>query len=284
MRLHRFLPGLLLAGALCAATDEARAQTLRGSPGAVARAYRQAHDHDLTFYKSGRSVRSAASSGDLVRLRGNADYRVADADYPYAQPATRLFVQRLARQYRSECGERLVVTSAVRPTSLRLWNSVEKTVHPTGMAVDLRKPRRARCLRWLRETLLAVEGRGAIDATEEHRPPHFHVVVFPGPYRRYVSRAGGETAPAAEGAAPRSTRRRSAARATTAPASASSSPSSRTRTAQAPRRPTYRVRRGDSLWTIARRHGVSVDRIKDANDMRSARIRAGQVLVIPTGR
>ena len=287
MRLPRLAPLVLLAG-LCAAADGAAAQTLRGSRTTVDRAYRQALAHDVTFFKSGGSVRRAAGEGDLVRLRGNADYRIADASYPYALPSTRTFVQRLARQYRAECGERLVVTSAVRPSSLRLWNASDKTVHPSGMAVDLRKPRRRACLSWLRRTLLSVEGGGAIDATEEFRPPHFHVVVFPGPYRRYMARAGGEETTREEAPAPaaRSAARRPSAR-TEAVASRSRSGGetrSAARAASRPSRRTYRVRQGDSLWTIARRHGISVARLKSANDMSTARIRPGQTLVIPAGR
>ncbi len=46
----------------------------------------------------------------------------------------------------------------------------------------------------------------------------------------------------------------------------------------------HRVRRGESLWTIARRYGVSVYALKRANRIRRARyLRPGQVLVIPVG-
>ena len=100
------------------------------------------------------------------------------------------------------------------------------------------------------------------EATEERRPPHFHVAVFPGPYRRYV---GGS---ASTSFVSRSTR----------PAA----PSARKR--PAPRRAgraTYRVRTGDSLWTIARRHGVSVSRLQAANDLSGSRVKPGQRLTIP---
>lgn len=44
----------------------------------------------------------------------------------------------------------------------------------------------------------------------------------------------------------------------------------------------HRVRRGESLWKIARKYGVSVYALKKANRIRNARyIRPGQVLVIP---
>jgi uncharacterized protein YcbK (DUF882 family) len=73
----------------------------------------------------------------------------------------------------------MVVTSAMRPTSLqrRLANGVAKSVHPTGMAVDLRAPGGS-CRPWLRKQLLAASKRGSVDATEEHHPAHFHVIVF----------------------------------------------------------------------------------------------------------
>ena len=45
---------------------------------------------------------------------------------------------------------------------------------------------------------------------------------------------------------------------------------------------TYRVKRGDSLSEIARRYGVSVNQLANANNIRNAnRIYAGQVLCIP---
>lgn len=46
---------------------------------------------------------------------------------------------------------------------------------------------------------------------------------------------------------------------------------------------TYRVRSGDTLSTIASRHGMSVRQLKDLNNLRSDRIRAGQVLRVASG-
>lgn len=253
MRLRTsFVAAALVASAVLGA-HPADAQTLRGSRDAVDRTYRKARDHDLTFYRTPSAVRAAAREGELVRLEGNADYRVHQVSYPYVLPTTRTFVQRLAAQYRAACGEKLVVTSAVRPKSYRLANSVDRSVHPAGMAVDIRKPKRGRCATWLRRTLLHVEGRGAIDATEERHPPHFHVAVYPKQYLAYIGRS-----PASR------------------PASA--------RAAEVSDGRKYRVRSGDSLWSIARRHRTSVERIKEANDLRTSRIVAGQLLLIPSGR
>jgi hypothetical protein len=226
------------------------AQSLLGSRSSVDLMFRNAQQQDLYFYQTSAGVRRAASSGTLVRLSGNGNYQLAGVSQPYVLPTTRTFVERLATQYRNACGERLVVTSAARPKSQRLANSVDKSVHPTGMAIDLRKPKAGRCLTWLRSTLVSLERRGLLEATEEKRPPHFHVAVFPRQYSRYVGGAA-PTKVASAGTGSRSDGER------------------------------YTVRKGDSIWSIARRTRVSVDEIKVANNLTSSRILAGQVIVIP---
>lgn len=240
---------LLLPGAL-------HAQTLRGSPAAVDRMYQQALSHGLTFYRSGGDIENAHRRGELMKLTGNADYRLHDVSYPYVVPEAYTFVIRLASQYRAACGEELVVTSATRPTSMRLPNSVDKSVHPTGMAIDLRRPQNPSCLSWLRNTLLSLDASGVVEAIEERNPPHFHVAIFPSSYRQYVSNRSGPQVPTPV----------LATRATV------SAPSGAER---------YEVRRGDSLWDIARRNNVSVDELRSANNIRGSRILAGQVLLIP---
>jgi hypothetical protein len=264
----------LLAAVLLALPAALGAQTLRGSRATVDRTYRQAVKSDVPFYKSGRGVREAAAEGDLVRLPGNADYRTVGTAFPYTLPSTRLFVTRLARQYRQECGEKLVVTSATRPKSYRVPHSIDLSVHPAGMAVDLRRPTRRACVAWLRETLLSIEAAGAIDGTEEHHPPHFHVAVFPGPYRRYVARRGGEPS--------RARAEKPASRSASAAARTTSRPAAPSRTASASAGRAYRVRSGDTLWTIARRSGISVDRLREANGLGArATLQPGQKLLIP---
>lgn len=258
--MHKAIP--LCALALCCAVPiGAAAQSLRGSPASIDRMYRQARANDLAFYETSRGVRSAVEAGKLVALTGNPDYRLKDVSQPYVLPATRTFVQRIATQYRERCGEELVITSGTRPQSMRLANSTSKTVHPTGMAIDLRKPTGSRCLAWLRRTLSSLEAEGVLEATEERNPPHFHVAVFPDRYSRYVSR-GGRTVRVASATIDAPARRASAA------TSGSAS--------------TYRVRRGDSLWTIARRQKVSVEVLRSANALRSSNIVAGQLLMIPS--
>jgi hypothetical protein len=232
---------------------KASAQTLRGSRAAVDRMHDHAVDHGIYFYLTGEGIRRAVERGALLPLQPNRDYTTHAVSYPYVLPATLTFVERLAGQYRAACGERLVVTSAARPRSMRLSNSVARSVHPTGMAVDLRKPQNPRCRQWLQQTLLQLDRAGVVEAIEEFRPPHFHVAVFPAPYTRYVQRRGGPVHVAAAPAAP--------------PSGGGSG--------------SYRVRSGDSLWSIARRHNTTVDNIRNANRLTGTTIRPGQELVIP---
>jgi hypothetical protein len=235
----------------------ARAQSLRGSRASINRMYRDARAEDLSFFETPAGVRRAVKKGWLVKLVPDANFALHEIGYPYVRPSTRLFVQRLADEYRDECGEPLVVTSAVRPATRQPANSTERSVHPTGMAVDLRKPRDASCLRWLRNTLLDLEDAGLLEATEEHRPAHFHVAVFPGEYIRYAA----VRMKAENGAASRT--------------QLASQPSSDAAM--------YTVHVGDTLWDIARANDITVDAIANANDLSGAVIQPGQELRIPAG-
>jgi nucleoid-associated protein YgaU len=223
------------------------AQSLRGSRASIARMYRQANAHTLHFYQTPAGVQRAAERGRFVALEPNENFGLFGVSYPYAKPAVRVFVERLAEQYHSACGERLVVTSAIRPSSEQPRNSTQRSVHPTGMAVDLRKPTSRRCLTWLRKTLLSLERAGVLEATEERYPPHFHVAVYPTQYASHVKRLTGKPIRMATSTE------------------------------------TYVVRRGDTLWEIARRHDTTVRQLLELNDRNSATIRIGETLRIPSG-
>ena len=90
--------------------------------------------------------------------------------------------------------------------------------------------------------MLSLEGHRVLEATLEHRPPHFHVAVFPVAYRQYVSRmtSGGTS-----------------------------------------RLATYTVQRRDTLWDIARAYGTTPSAIRRENALRSTVIRPGQRLRMP---
>jgi hypothetical protein len=140
--------------------------------------YHSAVQGGLDFYETTTDVQRAVVRGSLVEITGNSNYIVSRVKTPYVRPETKKFVTEFAAEYHDACGEQMVVTSAVRPMSRKLRNGSSLTVHPTGMAVDLRKPKGA-CLKWLRRTLLSSERQGVVEATEERHPAHFHVAVLP---------------------------------------------------------------------------------------------------------
>jgi nucleoid-associated protein YgaU len=117
------------------------------------------------------------------------------------------------------------------------------------MAMDIRRSNSRACRSWLEKVLLSLEGAGVLEATRERNPPHYHVALFPKQYASYVDR-----------------RLADAAETGTAVAVA------------------YRVRSGDSLWSIARKHGTSITELRTVNELRGSRIYAGQVLTVPAGR
>ncbi len=235
-----------------------------------------AHQQDFTFLGTASEVGRFVESGLLVPLRGNADYRVDDVSFPYARAAVRLFIERVSNQYRGACGERLVITSLTRPLSRQPRNSHELSVHPTGMAVDVRVSRKSSCRRWLESTLKELEGERALDATRERRPSHYHIAVFPEAYTRYVARAmGSNAAKVAVNAEPRGTK---IATVEGGPNYASVLPIG---AAPRPAGEPYTVKPGDSLWTIARRFATTVTALKQVNQLARSTIQPGQKLTIP---
>jgi nucleoid-associated protein YgaU len=224
---------------------EAVAQSLLGSTASLDRQNRAAREHDFTFLESAERVRLFAAQGRLVKVESTSDLALHGVSFPYARPEVELFLRRLSRQYREACGEQLVVTSLTRPTTHQPRNASDRSVHPTGMAVDLRYSFNRVCRSWLERVLLDLERAGVLEATRERSPVHYHVAVFPRPYAAYVSALDARQA------------------------------------ASAKSRLAYTVRAGDSLWAIARSHGTTVDRLRTANQLQGNRIYAGQVLDVP---
>jgi hypothetical protein len=154
------------------------AQTLRGSPASVDLMYSTAQRNDLRFLRTPNELYAAAHAGALEMLAVSNDLDLGAVKYPFVLPNTLRFADSLASAYHAGCGERIVVTSGARPLDEQPRNASPKSVHPTGMAVDFRKPRSPACLRWLRTNLVALERQHIVEATEERRPAHFHVAVL----------------------------------------------------------------------------------------------------------
>jgi len=243
-------PAILALLILARSPRLAAAQSLRGSMASVERMYDHAVRDGLTFYETSSAVRWAAARGELVQLRSDHGYEMHRVAFPFVRPATLTFVERLADDFDQVCREPLVVTSGVRPETRQPANSSQRSVHPTGMAVDLRRPQ-GFCLTWLRRTLLDLEAQGVVEATEEHHPAHFHVAVFGDEYLRYAA-AHSDPRPTAMILARANTGGRQ-----------------------------YRVRPGDSLWSIAQQHDTSVRELIALNRLGRTKIRAGQTLLIP---
>jgi hypothetical protein len=259
---------------ICVSTASvvAQGQALRGSRSSVDRQYDVAVRHDFTFLETGRDVSRFVEKGLLTPVRGNVDYELEGVSFPYARPAVRTLVERLSAQYRASCGEKLVVTSLTRPAVRQPRNASDLSVHPAGMAVDLRVSRSAKCRSWLERTLLGLERSDVLDATRERTPAHYHVAVFPREYTAYVARLERHATHLASGAA-------GAAESPGASDEGDRGPS----IAQDDGSIDYRVHAGDTLWSIAREHGTTVDELLELNDLRSSRILPGQVLLVPTG-
>jgi LysM repeat protein len=271
------VPSLALALAFVVlAPIVAEAASLTPSRPGLLRQVRAANDHGFAYAYDNDDVEAMVRRGDLVHLSGNRDYEVKrTVSLPYARPEVKLFVERLAGQYRGACGQKLVVTSLLRPKNRQPANSSPLSVHPTGMALDLRVSDLHACRAWLETALLNLERRGVLEAARERRPPHYHVVVFPDPYVAYVaSRTGKSVVAEYRSPAPGAP---SAASATVAAVSTTPSPTA------ASGGGTYRVRAGDSLWTIARRFGTTTTALQRANGLRSTHLKIGQTLTLPSG-
>ena len=226
-----------------------RAQSLQGSTASVDIQNRVARQHDFTFIDTPARIDYFATQGWLVRVSATSDLRLDnEVSHPYARPEVGLFVLRLAAQYRSACGEQLVVTSLTRATTQQPSNASDRSVHPTGMAVDLRYSNNRNCRTWLEGVLSDLERQGVLEATRERRPVHYHVAVFPRQYSAYVDVLDTRQAERASD------------------------------------RLAYTVQRGDSLWGIARSHGTSIDDLKAVNGIDGSRIYAGQVIDVPIDR
>ncbi len=242
---------LLVATAVIAGAGSVSAQSLRGSPASLDRQNVEARRHDFTFLRREAQLERFVDAGLLVPVTGGTHYRLHDVSFEVARPEVRLFIERLSAQYERACGEPVVVTSLTRPIALQPDNASARSVHPTGMAVDLRRPTNRACLRWLESTLLSLERARVLEATLEHNPPHFHVAVFPSEYVSYVARITRQPVRVVEAklAGPRE----------------------------------HTVRAGETLWAIANEYDTTVAQVRRANGLNSNTIRPGQVLEIPGG-
>ena len=228
--------------------------------------YTRAVLNDLEFYRTSKSVYESVRDGELRLISITMDLTLDKVTYPFVLPRTLDVLNAFAKKYHESCGERLVVTSAARPRSEQPRNASPQSVHPTGMAIDFRRPQ-GNCLTWMRGQLLALEKMGMIEATEEHHPVHFHVAVLRGGSPPAVAVATATQAPTAP------------AQPTSIVAAATDSAGGTVELpAKKPASRTYTVKKGDNLSVIAKRFGLTVARLKSLNGLKTSALRPGQKL------
>lgn len=138
--------------------------------------FQYALKQNLTPVTTAAEYADRIARGQFVRLEG--PHLLVLAKRPYALPSTVAFMMELSAAYHATgCGQ-VIVKDAVRLVSERPPNGSIHSVHPSGMAVDIRvryiKPA---CADWLRMYVRQKEAVGAVDATHELHPEHLHIVV-----------------------------------------------------------------------------------------------------------
>lgn len=160
----------------------------------------KADGDNLSRLRDAAMLRRFVRGGYLTRVPARtSSYYVHDvpAQYRYSRPWTKLFLDRLSRQFHAKFGRRLRVTSLVRTEArqdhlMRVnpnaaeSNGALRSSHLTGATIDISKRFMSRAeRRWMREVLYSLRRQGFIYAIEEFQQPTFHIMVYRS-YPRYV--------------------------------------------------------------------------------------------------
>lgn len=188
------LSAALLAALVALPGRAAMASDLKGSPASMVHQHEVAVEEDYAFLRTAADVQRFVDAGKLVPVKSTADYALSGVSYPYTRPEVLSFIQHFAAAYRVATGERLVITSLTRPLDKQPTNAHALSVHPAGMAVDLRVPSSAEDRQFLEHALLSMETAGLIDVTRELHPSHFHIAVFAPTFEPYAARLDSVTA------------------------------------------------------------------------------------------
>ncbi|MGJ8689661.1 MAG: DUF5715 family protein [Gammaproteobacteria bacterium] len=303
------MPKIALASLITAilfSVGQVQAQTLKGSRSSMERQYQVAVQNGYGFAQTAKLVDQFVGAGDLVLVTKNRFFDLHDVSFPYARPPVKNFIEQISAQYFANCGEKLTVTSLTRPINKQPQNAASDSVHPTGMAVDLRIPQVGKCRAWLERTLLSLEAADVLDVTRERRPPHYHVAVFPEVVHQfadagttseheYVVRRGDSLSRISSitGVSVSQLRASNGLRGDMIIAgqklqipATNSNPvnTSRSNEVASYAELSHRVRRGDTLWRLAKRYGTTVAAITKANDLAGDALQIGQVLKVTTNR
>jgi len=170
------------------------AAELAGSPASMVHQHAIAVEEDYSFLRTADDVQRMVDAGRLVPVKATSDFTLSGVSYPYTRPEVLSFIEHFAASYHAATGSRLVVTSLTRPLAKQPVNAHALSVHPAGMAVDLRVPADEDNRRFLEHALLSMEQAGLLDVTREHHPSHFHIAVFAPKFEPYAALLDSVTA------------------------------------------------------------------------------------------
>ena len=179
---------LVLPGRIASASE------LAGSPASMVHQHAIAVEEDYSFLRTAADVQRMVDAGRLVPVKATSDYSLSGVSYPYTRPEVLSFIEHFAASYHVATGSRLVVTSLTRPLAKQPANAHALSVHPAGMAVDLRVPADEDNRKFLERALLSMEQAGLLDVTREHHPSHFHIAVFAPKFEPYAALLDSVTA------------------------------------------------------------------------------------------
>jgi hypothetical protein len=162
----------------------------------------RAESDNLSAMRDARMIRRFARKDYLVPVavstRSYYLHGIRPA-YHYCRPWTKLFLDRLSRQYYARFKQPLRVTSLVRTvasqTKLAGQNSNAanafgplRSSHLTGATLDISKRSMSpEAQHWMRDVLYRLRKQGYLYAIEEFEQPTFHIMVYRN-YPHYVRR------------------------------------------------------------------------------------------------
>lgn len=166
----------------------------------------RADTDDLSRMHDTVMLRRFVRTGYLVSLPSSSRFYYLHAippAYRYARPWTKLFLERLSRQYYAKFKQRLRITSAVRTAASQMMlaryngNAADafgsrRSSHLTGASLDISKRLMSpQGRRWMRNVMYSLRNQGYVYAIEEFEQPAFHVMVYRN-YADYVKRLSGK--------------------------------------------------------------------------------------------
>lgn len=201
--MERVLPRLstlLLAVVTPVAGLADSANLLRATRSSLTLENKRADADDLSRMRDRSMVRRFARAGLLVSVPHRSRYyylRSIASSYRYLRPWSKLFLDRLSRQYFARFKKKLRVTSLVRTVAyqnaLRRRNrnaaaayGTRRSSHLTGATLDIsKKSMTGREIAWMRRVLSSLKRQSYLYAVEEFHQPTFHIMVYRN-YPQYV--------------------------------------------------------------------------------------------------